>query len=287
MGVGIGRSLAYAPRRMLWLVAFLFAFVLLGGVIYLAAQLLSGSAGGLDNGSVRAGALEPLERVALSGVVATELLEPAETTPLRFGPAPTAAPDLMLDSAMVQPTVAFVRKTLPTAAPSPTPPPSPLATVGPTDERLIGLSSAVLATPTPLPFQVRVPGTDVRLRRQAVFMSQVTQVPGFWPVSENVFYERTARHIGWMVDLDYTHEDSDFEMTGLMRWLNVTGGAEHVIFQQEYTLDADAAGNALFFMMGNDAPGFWNAGDYRLELWDNRDRLAVFYEFTVKSGVVR
>ena len=228
--------------------------------------------------------------VAVAGVSAADLDDDVVATvefeelPPFNAVAPTAAPPVV-------PTVALMSGRGP--APTPTAKPTRafgnelLPTVSPGDVRLLGIASAVQATPTPVYHQVSIPGTDVKLRRQTVFMSQVGTVPPGWPVTENVFYERTARHIGWLVDLDYTAEDPEFEMRGLMRWLNVTGGTEHVIYQQEYVMDADSAGNALFFMLGKDVPGFWYAGDYRLELWDNRDRLAVYYEFKVKSGVLR
>ena len=222
------------------------------------------------------------------GKLAAGVLEEDDAATVEFEPAPTfeAAPAFEASvggEPLVVPTVAALSDAAPdVATPSPAPAGALLPTIGPGDVRLLGLPSAAQATPTPVFHQVRIPGTDVNLRRQTLFMSQVSRVPAGWPSTENVFYERTARHIGWMVDLDYASEEPEFEMRGLMRWLNVTGGSEHVIYQEEYVMDADSAGNALFFMLGKDLPGFWYAGDYRLELWDNRDRLAVYQEFKVK-----
>lgn len=228
--------------------------------------------------------------VAVSGVSAAELDDDVVAT-VEFEKLPPFDAVAPAAAAPVVPTVALLPGNGP-AATHTAKPTRPfdnklLPTVSPGDVRLLGIASAVQATPTPVYHQVSIPGTDVKLRRQTVFMSQVGTVPPGWPVTENVFYERTARHIGWLVDLDYTAENAEFEMRGLMRWLNVTGGTEHVIYQQEYVMDADSAGSTLFFMLGKDVPGFWYAGDYRLELWDNRDRLAVYYEFKVKSGVLR
>ena len=204
----------------------------------------------------------------------------AAPTPVWLGQMPATQPP--------PPTVAFLATPTPTPVPpTPTPElPVALPTVSAVDARLLGMADDALATPTPAPYLGKVAGTDIVVRRQTVFLSQVSRPPDFWPNSENVFYQRTARHIGWMIDLDYSAEDPDFEMTGLVRWLNVTSG-EHVIYQQPYVMDADHEGNALLFMLGKDAPGFWHAGRYRLELWDNRDRVVAHYDFTVKLGVAR
>lgn len=176
---------------------------------------------------------------------------------------------------------------VPTTAASPvTPALTPLPTIGAGDPRLPGAATQLVATPTPEPFQIRIPGTEVKLARQTLFMSQVSRPPDFWPYPQTVFYQRTARHICWLIELDYTAVAEDFSMAGVMRWLNVTGGKEHLILEQQYDLDAAALGNTLFFIIGNDAPGFWHPGEYRVELLDNRGRLAAFYEFRVKSGVL-
>ena len=167
----------------------------------------------------------------------------------------------------------------PLPGPKPTATPRVLPTV---DVTALDVGSFT-ATPTPAAYQLVIPDTDVRVARQTVFMSHYPKMPDFWPTPSNVFYARTARFIGWRVELDYTDVDDDFEMTGLMRWLNVSAG-EHVIYQEPYTI---SKGLNLEFLMGQPVPGFWSPGRYRLELWDNRDRVAVYYDFEVRSGVTQ
>ena len=168
----------------------------------------------------------------------------------------------------------------PTLTPSPT---VPLPTVVPVDVRAI--APDILATPTRAPFQLLVPDTDIAINRQTLFVSQVSRPPEFWPKSQTEFYTRTARYIGWFVNLDYSWVDPDFKMDGTLRWLNVTTGGEHVIFQRPFVIDA-SLGDTLFFMTGKSEPGFWSPGRYRVELWDNRDRVIVRYDFSVLSGSV-
>ena len=154
---------------------------------------------------------------------------------------------------------------------------------------LVGLEFEVpdlLATPTRPPLQLMVPGTDVRIVRQTMFMSVVARLPEFLPKSQTEFYTRTARFIGWFVVLDYSVVGESFEMEGMLRWLNMSTGKEHVIFQRPFVMRA-ADGNTLFFMTGRGEPGFWTPGKYRAELWDNRDRVIVRYDFEVRSGSVR
>ena len=203
-----------------------------------------------------------------------------------FTPVPAPRADLL---PVVAPIVAATP--LPTVAvsapPTATPFPTPVATTTPAVLPTVDVSSLsparFLATPTPLPFQLSITGTDVRVARQTVFMSQYLEGPDFWPTPAAVFYARTARFIGWRVLLDFTDAPDDFTMTGLMRWLNISNG-EHVIHQEPYTIEP---GRDLIFMMGQPVPGFWAPGRYRVELWDNRDRVAVYYDFEVRSGVTR
>lgn len=213
----------------------------------------------------------------------------ATATPFpTFTPEPTRRPAPLPSGVVVG---------LPTAVPTPTPVPTsmlpeestptlmPTATprILPTvDIRALDVGSFT-ATPTPAAYQLVIPDTDVKVARQTVFMSHYPEMPDFWPTPSNVFYTRTARFIGWRVELDYTDVGEDFEMTGLMRWLNVSTG-EHVIYQEPYTISKDV--NPVF-LMGQAVPGFWSPGRYRLELWDNRDRVAVYYDFEVRSGVTR
>ena len=195
-----------------------------------------------------------------------------------FTPVPTA-------------TRPYVRPTLPQAqsrdAPEPTPEPTLtpalLPTVVPVDVRVN--APDILATPTRAPLQLVIPDTDIGINRQTLFVSQVARPPEFWPKSQTEFYTRTARYIGWFVNLDYSWVDPDFKMDGTLRWLNVTTGGEHVIFQRPFVIDA-SLGDTLFFMTGKDEPGFWSPGRYRVELWDNRDRVIVRYDFSVLSGSV-
>ena len=168
-------------------------------------------------------------------------------------------------------------------APTPTPAPTPsgpLPTVS-----LDGFDvSGVLATPTPAYVQRRLPGLDVTLRRQTVFMSHLAQEPALFPAPRTVFYTRTARYIGWWVDFEYSNVDPAFEMTGLMRLLNVTSG-ELVMYQESFVL---THGRGLFLMLGDSVPGrLWFPGHYRFEAWDNRDRVMVHYDFEVRSGLLQ
>lgn len=201
-----------------------------------------------------------------------------------FTPAPAPRADLL---PVVAPVAATTRQPAVSAPPTATALPTPVATTTPAVLPTVDVSSldpaGFLATPTPLPFQIEIPGTDVRVGRQTVFMSQYLEGPDFWPTPAAVFYARTARFIGWRVLLDFSDAPDDFTMTGLMRWLNVSSG-EHVIHQEPYTIER---GGDLIFMMGQPVPGFWAPGRYRVELWDNRDRVAVYYDFEVRSGVMQ
>ena len=199
-----------------------------------------------------------------------------------FTPLPTATvakPTPTLPPASVSST--------PTAEPAGTTTPSPTATPLPT-VAAVDVNAVVpdlLATPTPQPLQLAVPDTDVKINRQTLFMSQAAEAPKFWPRSQTVLYTRTARFVGWMIDLDYSAVEPDFKMEGMLRWLNLSSGSEHVIFQRPYVMDP-STGSVLFFMTGREEPGFWHPGSYRVELWDNRDRVVVRYDFNVLSGVL-
>ena len=166
----------------------------------------------------------------------------------------------------------------PSALPSPTPSgPLPSPDVS-------GLQpDRYLATPTRPFVQYEVPGLDMTVRRQTVFMTHYPEPPSFFPTPASIFYTRTARFIGWWVDFDYDDVDPDFEMEGVMRLVKLTNG-ELVMHQEPYRL---THGRGLFLMLGDEVPGtLWFPGFYRFEAWDNRDRVMVHYDFEVRSGVV-
>lgn len=225
----------------------------------------------------------PVTRIVVPVATAAPPSSFATATPWpTFTPMPTWEP-------VVLPTgVAVV---FPPEEPAMTPSPAEFPTLAPTPTVAVlptvdatGLDTEeFVATPTPEPFQLRIPDTDVKVVRQTVFMSHYPEGPDFWPPPSSVFYARTARFIGWRVMLDYADAPDGFEMQGLMRWLNVSTG-EHVIYQEPYQM---VKGQDLIFMMGKPVPGFWTPGRYRLELWDNRDRVAVYYDFQVRSGVTQ
>ena len=181
---------------------------------------------------------------------------------------------------------------VPTAVPLSTPIPLPTAVieVRPTPTRVATLPqpeydrvdvTSILATPTLPIIQYQVPDLDLKLERQTVFMSHYAEPPDFFPPPARIFYTRTARYIGWWVDFDYAEVPADFEMSGLLRVLNVTNG-ELVMHQEPYQI---GHGDGLFLMLGDAVPGkVWFPGLYRFEAWDNRDRVMVYYDFELRSG---
>ena len=243
--------------------------------------------GGGGSPVVDAGSDAPAAGAALAAVATVATAEPYAT----LTPWPTFTPLPTPSSVLPTPTLpqASARAAATEAAtPAPIPTPTPLPTVALAEVNVV--APDLLATPTPTPLQLVIPDTDVVISRQTLFMSQVGQPPDFWPRSQTEFYTRTARYIGWFIELDYSNADPGFRMAGLLRWLNVTTGREHVIFQRPYVMDAAQVlegnqGETLFFMMGKDVPGFWTPGIYRVELWDNRDRVVARYRFSVLSGV--
>ena len=258
----------------------------------LAALSCGGGVGMADAGPAATPAWSP--PVTVAPVTVPVVTRPAVVTFATATPFPTFTPEPTRQPA---PLPSGVVVALPTAAPMPTPvptaalpaggTPAPMPTATPrilptVDVQALDVGSFT-ATPTPAAYQLVIPDTDVKVARQTVFMSHYAEMPDFWPTPGNVFYTRTARFIGWRVELDYTDVGDDFEMTGLMRWLNVSTG-EHVIYQEPYTV---SKGVNPVFLMGQAVPGFWSPGRYRLELWDNRDRVAVYYDFEVRSGVTQ
>ena len=268
------------------LVAALIALLATGVALWLTLRSPGDADGVTSSGRM---VPEPLAAVSITGAVEVGAFVPASEADVEFAPAPALVADVTHGALLVQPlpTLADPEPAQITAPTRDASAPELAPTLAPGDPRLLRAVDELMSTPTPQSYQIRVPDTDVLVHRQTLFMSQLPRPPDFWPAAESVFYERTARYIGWMVDLNYSEADPEFELRGLMRWLSVTGGLEHVIYQEEYAMDADHPGHVLFFMMGNDQPGFWNPGDYRVELWDNRDRVAVRFDFTVKSGLVR
>ena len=224
----------------------------------------------------------PSTRIVVPVATAAAPASFATATPWpTFTPMPTWEPVVLPTGvAVVSPPESTVTSS---PAATPTVGPTPTVAVLPTVDASQLDTESFVATPTPEPFQLRIPDTDVAVVRQTVFMSHYPEGPDFWPPPSSVFYARTARFIGWRVMLDYSDTPDDFKMVGLMRWLNVSTG-EHVIHQEPYTM---AKGQDLIFMMGKRVPGFWTPGRYRLDLWDNRDRVAVYYDFQVRSGVTQ
>ena len=190
------------------------------------------------------------------------------------------------------------RITVPTLLPTDAPRPAPTPLMDPVTAIPTPTVWRVLPTPDPQSFdfgslvatpvrpaiQRDVPGLDLVVSRQTVFMSHYAEPPSFFPRPSTVFYTRTARYIGWWVEFDYSDVDPDFELHGTMRILNLNNG-ELVMHHEPVVL---RHGHGLFLMLGDSVPGrLWFPGKYRFEAWDNRDRVMVHYDFEVRSGFVQ
>ena len=205
---------------------------------------------------------------------------PTATAWPTFTPGPTVTPRITpLPTATAVPTPV---QPLPRVA-LPTDTPMPVATV-----------AAMMGKPTPtvsvLPTPYgRVWGTDVYLERQSLYASQFGGVAdyivsgGFKNLPEPMTeMARTTRYVMWIVVFDVDDAPEGFEMRGVERWLDVTHGADDplVMFQREYRVAKDRW--VVSSGLGDDLPGFWQPGEYRVELWDDRDEVLVSWQFKVR-----
>ena len=249
-------------RRLLIILAAAYGAVLLAGC------------GSDDSGAIGSGS-------APSNVVVVSKYTPFPTgTPWpTFTPGPTATPTITpVPTATMVPTPAqaLPRVVLPTVTPLPT-----LTVV------------AAMAQPTvtmrvlPTPYG-RVWGTDAYLERQTLYASQVGGVPeyivagDFKNLPESMSrIARTTRYVTWIVVFNVDAASDDFKMRGVERWLDVTHSYQEplVMFQREYVVGKNQW--VVSSGLGDNLPGFWQPGEYRVELWDDRDEVLVSWQFKV------
>ncbi len=145
------------------------------------------------------------------------------------------------------------------------------------------------ATPVVLPTRYgRVWGTDVYLKRQSLFASQVPGVPDY-VVSGNfenlpeamTEMARTTRYVMWIVVFDVDDAPEQFHMRGVERWLDLTVNPDDplVMFQREYEIGKNQW--VVSSGLGDTLPGVWQPGKYRVELWDDHDEVLVSWQFEV------
>ena len=205
-----------------------------------------------------------------------------------FTPFPTDTPEPTLTPTAVplfKPTAELPR----VATPTPVLPP----TVGPTV--LAAVATIVASEPTPTPVVLptlvgRVWGTDVFVKGHSLFPMQTSRLPeslierNFEPLPESrKVIPKTARYVVWLVLFDVEDAPDGFRMEGVMRWLDLKYGPSvepHVLFQKKWSVDRDRW--AYMTGLGQELPGLWTRGKYRVELWDDRDQVLLSWDFEVK-----
>lgn len=190
-------------------------------------------------------------------------------------PLPTATPS---PTATPRPTQPLPRVVRPTATPLPT----LVIELGGTPEP----TEAPIVLPTPY---ARVWGTDVHLKRRSVYASQVGRIAdyivdgNFEKLPENqTEMSKTTRYVMWIAVFDVDSAPESFEMTGVERWLDITRGDADplVMYQRHYTISKDSW--VVNSGLGDDLPGAWKSGSYRVELWDDRDEVLAQWNFRIK-----
>lgn len=198
---------------------------------------------------------------------------------------------------------------VPTATPTPaptdtprpprvlTPTPTVVVVVEPTptpsfetDPRFVQAAETPSVTPTPAPTPYgRLWSAPAHLEMQTLL--PVRSVEALLELSAKPYGELASggrrfgsntRHLLWVVKFDVADAPAAFRMTGLVRWLNVTGRlAEQplVMFQEEQTVSKTEPG--WWRALGEDLPGLWQPGSYRVEFWDDRDQPVVGWDFEI------
>ena len=193
----------------------------------------------------------------------------------------------------------------PTATPWPTFTPVPTPTVVPT--RMPTRQPAPTATPWPRYFPGRVdpPSSasggstptapygklhsgQVFLEKEALVVFWGGDLPDYledrdWDLMpESVKVVSSEIHyMLWVVAFDFTHAEPGYEMEGFIRWRSVPPGVQSIImFEDQLTISA--ASPFFYRGLGDDAPGIWNPGFYRVEFLDDRYQVVVHADFEVR-----
>ena len=209
-----------------------------------------------------------------------------------FTPSPTATPTPM-PTATPTP--------FPTDTPRPprvlTPTPTVVVMAEPTptpgfeaDPRFVPAAETPAVTPTPAPTPYgRLWSAPAHLEMQTLL--PVRSVEALMELSAKSYdklpsgerrFGSNTRYLLWVVKFDVTDAPEAFRMTGLVRWLNVTGRlAEQplVVHQEAQTISKTEPG--WWRALGEDLPGLWRPGSYRVEFWDDRDQPVVGWDFEI------
>lgn len=201
--------------------------------------------------------------------------QPTPTATLAVRPAvPTAAPTVLLPTASPTPTPTWIA---PTATPAlsgtraPAPTMVPTATAHPTPTRYGQLAGgpAHLSRHTVLAFR------NLSAAEAYFGSGDVTR----WASPDGRF-SRNARYLVWAVAFDVTEAADDFLVEGTARWLDLDRALDNkVIYQENFVVSKEQPG--FFSGLGEDVPGFWRPGRYRVEWWDDRDVAVIGWDFEV------
>lgn len=159
-----------------------------------------------------------------------------------------------------------------------------------TDPRFVQAAETPAVTPTPAPTPYgQLWGAPAHLEMQTLLpvrsveaLLELSAKPYGELASGGLRFGSDTRHLLWVVKFDVADAPAAFRMTGLVRWLNVTGRlAEQplVMFQEEQTVSKTEPG--WWRALGEDLPGPWQPGSYRVEFWDDRDQPVVGWDFEI------
>ena len=92
---------------------------------------------------------------------------------------------------------------------------------------------------------------------------------------------RNTRFVMWIVWFDTSEAPDVFQMPGVLRWLDMTNRGEPLLmFQKAVKIQKNEPG--FLEGLGQELPGFWKPGFYRVELWDDRNQVIVSWDFEVR-----
>ena len=206
------------------------------------------------------------------------------------GAVPSAEVQQLPPTATPWPT--FTPAPTPTLTPVPTPTQHPAPTPTPWPRRPALGSIVPGATPTPGLERSTSGGPEdfgVYLGKQSLAPFRGEQLPDYlvamdWdqmPDSPGVVAPDIP-YMLWVVVFDFAEADPGYEIDGLIRWWSTPGGRPPVImFETPVTLSE----NLPFFYhgLGDDAPGIWIPGFYRVEFLDGRHSVIARASFEVRS----
>lgn len=180
----------------------------------------------------------------------------------------------------------------PTAAPQPAPTRRPAPTPTPWPRRPASGGMVPGASPTPA-LERSAPGGPeefgVFLAKQSLVPFRGERLPDYlvamdWdemPDSPGVVATGIP-YMLWVVVFDFSESDPGFEIDGLIRWWSTPGDRPSVImFETPVTLSQRLP--FFYHALGDDEPGIWTPGLYRVEFLDSRRSVIARASFEVRS----